>query len=115
MATLVQVRGDSLLVRWKDDGEEVLLPPGAYPQMEVAVRHHRAGRGAVVGVISGTVIGLLAATTGSQSCRNSDPAADDVGLCNLLYFLVPPSALVGLTVGALIGSQAVKDEWRSVP
>ncbi len=81
-------------------------------RLEVSLgRHRRAGRGAAVGGITGTTIGLMA---GLVVASRDDDFIGDAGAADVVLVTAIVGAF-GAGVGALIGWATQTERWRAVP
>jgi hypothetical protein len=106
VGNVVRVSADSLVVVPEDAPNELVLSASNVRRVDVSLgRRARTGRGALVGLLGGAVLGTVAlAYFCSDSC---------IGAVALAA-LPPGGALVGAGIGAVIGSLVRTERWRSV-
>jgi len=106
--TVVEWRGDTLVLAPQDGGGSVRVPTAALAQLEVSRgRRSNAGRGARWGFLGGAVLGtgLGAAFADAQVVSNGAIVALAAGF----------GGLTGMLLGAGIGAGIHSERWEDVP
>ncbi len=112
--TLLGLTRDSVLLATGDPNVRRAFALASLSEVAVSRgRHSRTGRGALIGLISGTVAGVA---SGLILCVHADcesSGGDFAGLAAATLGL--GGALVGTGLGALIGSFIHTERWESMP
>ena len=107
VGSVVQVTADTLVIISEEaPHREITLSAANIKRLELSRgTRSRAGRGALVGLLVGTVGGYLALLSFcSESCVGAVP----------LLALIPGGALVGAGIGAGVGALFRTERWQAV-
>lgn len=105
--TLERVSADTLIVRDRFGLERV--PLSLVQRVDVKIPRSR-GQGAVHGAGMGALVGAAAGALVFGYVMGSCQPQDD--LCGLAVFAIPEGAVLGLPVGAIIGTMAPGRRWK---
>jgi hypothetical protein len=112
--TLVGVTRDSITLSPRELNDERAFALASLSEVAVSRgRHSRTGRGALIGLITGTVAGVASGLIlcSHEDCESS--GGDFAGLATATLGL--GGALVGTGLGALIGSFVRTERWENIP
>jgi hypothetical protein len=112
--TLVRLTRDSITISPRGLRDERAFALASLSEVTVSRgRHSRTGRGALIGLASGTLAGVSSGLflCGSVDCDSS--GGDFTGIAVVTLGL--GGALIGTGLGALIGSFIHTERWESIP
>jgi hypothetical protein len=107
-------RDDDVVIRIRPPGSELAIPIRSVARIEVSQgRHGHAGRGALIGLGSGMLGGVLAGliVCSGSNCESSG-IDGETGIVSIVLGL--GGAIVGTGVGALTGSLIRSERWRTI-
>ncbi len=113
VGNVLGLTGDSLIVRQEGRASPLLLPLETVGRIELSEgRHARTGRGALIGLVSGAVLGTGLVVAAAS---NEEPG-DFEGLLTFLALVTGVGvSAAGVGIGALVGSFVHTERWREVP
>jgi hypothetical protein len=108
-ATLDAVTPDSLAFR--QSGQRFTVPRSQLRTVELRDPDRSRVPHVIVGGVLGAVVGVVAVVADVNRCEQRRPRND---LCGLGIILTPPAALLGATLGGLVGALLPVDRWHTV-
>ena len=113
IATLLAVRGDSLLLQTAQPLTQFTVANAPPALLETSINHGAAGAAGLMGGAGGFLVGGLVAKLVLNSARSGQRCPD--GVCSSsTYFTALGSMVVGTIVGVVVGRGSARERWDAV-
>ena len=113
VATLLAVRGDSLLLQTEQPLTQFTVANAPPALLETSINPGAAGAAGLIGGVGGFLVGGLVAKLVVNSARSGQRCPD--GVCSSgTYLSALGSVVVGTIVGVVVGRGSARERWDAV-
>ena len=113
VATLLAVRGDSLLLQTEQPLAQFVVANAPPPLLEVSLNAGVSRGGGLAGGVAGFLVGVLVAKTITTRAHSARQCPD--GICSSgTYLTALGSVVVGTIVGVAVGRGNTRERWDAV-